>query len=256
MYLIYIQLLAVIVTIKMKKVLILILVYSISLGYSFCQSKKYSKRINYLKSNPLYVTLFTLNQDSLDVMNSEDKAALSKLNERANKNLKLVFDTFWDLNDTIIYADFHQIKNLKKVHKTAVFIEPLSYGPNITLVKLNSPKKKSMFFDVIPQFLSGDSSTVEIATQIRSLKLQVTEGTFLNNKNLGSKIILTCESLAHGNQAQLDYINSIKSQFPNSFIEVGENVIINTILKKDPLYLYVYSLSTYNVEDGSMIRTR
>jgi hypothetical protein len=223
------------------------------------KAKELSERIDYFKSQPIFVTQFTLGEKSFKKLSDKEIEVVKRETEKMNKNIRTAFTTFWELNDTLIFVADTELKTRKKEFKGAIFFELVKLGEStnekgkivpITAFRLSRPDKADYFNNVVPR-LALDSSLVNMVTEVRQLKLNVTAGDIMSKKGLGQKIILINKE-DKKNKLGESYLNLIHSKFKNSFKEVDNKFVLDAIMSKDPKYVYVKNGSTFNADDGSM----
>ena len=233
----------------------IIITYSV-----FGQNEESIQRLEYFESNPIYVTQLELDEKARKRMDSDELKEAILYQETLNKNIKLCFDTFWNLNDTIIYTKQSNFKKLRKENKKALFFEFKQISEYfdddgnkipVTVFDFDRSNKKAFLENVLPIF-GGDTSLLNLATGIRKLKTNISTGDYWNQKDLGSKIILIDEE-APVHKPSLDYWTKVQELFPGNLKKTSYQEILKAVFNRDPSIIYVNGGSTFNAEDGTMI---
>src|SRR5688572_24720001 len=242
------------------RILLLLLILLPSIVFGQTREEEVKERINYFRSNPIFITQFTLNQKSIKGLSAEEIEIAKREIANINKNIRAAFTTFWDINDTIIFVPDIELKAKKKEFKGGIFFElfKISEYTNakgkiipVTAFALSRPNKADYFKNVVSR-KGIDTSFVNIATEVRQLKLNVTTGEVINKRDLGIKIILINKD-DQINDFGESYVNLIRSKYEGNFIEVDNNFIEEIIINRDPKYIYLMNGSTFNAEDGTLI---
>lgn len=244
----------------MKKLLVILIsiIPTIIIGQTL--NPEVYERTNYFKTQPIFVVQFSLDKRTIKKLSITEKENAFMEIDRINKNLRVAFKKFWNINDTIVFVLDSDLKTVKKENKGAIFFELIQIGETtndkgkvlpVTAYHLIRSKKPNYLRNVA--FIPGpDSSLVNTITNVRQLKMQVTTGEMMNKKYLGPKTILI--NINDGiNSFGESYVELIRSKYTGSYIEVNSKFVLDAILRKDPKYIYVKNGSTYNAEDGSMI---
>jgi bisphosphoglycerate-dependent phosphoglycerate mutase len=242
-----------------KLLLFYLLIPTIILGQT--RDKKVNERINYFKSNPIFVTQLTLDEKVIKKLSDREIEEAKLETEKINKNIRTAFTTFWDINDTMIFVLDKELKTKKKEFKGSIFFEIIKLGEYtndrgqvipVTAFWLSRPNKTDYFKNVVPRPGGVDSSLVNIVTELRQLKLNVMTGDIWNKKDLGIKIILINKD-DQRNKLGENYIGLIRSKYKDSIMEVDNKFVLEALMRKDSKYIYIKNGATFNVEDGTMI---
>jgi len=87
----------------MKRLLLLfLLIPTLVLGQR--KEKELKERIDYFKSHPIFVTQLTLDQKAIMKLTEKEIEAANLKIEKTNKNIRIAFTKFWDINDTVIFV--------------------------------------------------------------------------------------------------------------------------------------------------------
>ena len=216
------------------------------------------ERIDYFKSNPIVVTQLTLDKKALKILNGKEVQEARIMIEKMNRNIRTAFTTFWDI--TIIFVADNEIEAKRKEERGAIFFELVKLGQYVndkgkvvpvTAFSLSRPNKPNYFKNVVPR-PGIDSSLVNLVTELRQLKLNVTTGDGMNKRDLGRKIILINKD-DERNKLGESYVEVIRSKYSESIIEVDYKFVLEALIRKDPEFIYLKNGSTFNVEDGTMI---
>jgi hypothetical protein len=152
------------------------------------RDKEVGERIDYFKSNPIIVTQLTLDEKAIKKLNDNEVQEAKNETEKINTNIRTAFTTFWDINDTIIFVADKELKSKMKEFKGGIFFELIKLGQYtndkgqvipVTAFRLTRPNKADYFKNVVPR-PGIDSSLVNIVTELRQLKLNVTTGDVMN----------------------------------------------------------------------------
>lgn len=241
----------------MKTLLLLISVIP-TLGYSQFKEEEAKDRINYLKSQPIFVTQLELNEKVIKKMTQEEIAISRQELEQRNKNIKVAFESFWDVSDTILFITETELKANKKQFKGAAFFN--IYYTNYysddhgklfshSYIGLTIPKKKVRD---VPSHIIYDSSLVTIISELRILKLLATIGDEWNTRDLGNKLILIDKNELRNDLGER-FVNLVRSRYKGSIMEVDQKFILNVLMRRDPKYIYLRREWALNAEDGTMI---
>jgi bisphosphoglycerate-dependent phosphoglycerate mutase len=245
---------------KIMKRLFLLLGLIPTITFGQTRDKEVSERIDYLKSNPIIVTQLTLDEKAIKKLNDKEIQEAKSEIEKINKNIRTAFATFWDINDTIIFVADKELKAKMKEFRGGIFFELIKLGEYtngkgqvipVTAFRLSRPNKADYFKNVVPR-PGIDSSLVNIVTELRQLKLNVTTGDVMNKKDLGRKIILINKD-DQRNKFGENYVEVIRSKYKGSIIDVDNKFVLDALMRKDPKYIYLKNGSTFNMEDGTMI---
>jgi hypothetical protein len=243
----------------MKRLLLqFVLIPTIILGQT--REKEVQERVVYFKSHAIFVTQLTLDQKALRRSSEEEiEQAKSKI-EKFNKNIRTAFDIFWSVNDTVIFVFDNELKSKKKQFKSDIFFELVKIGEQtndkgqvlpVTAFRLSRPDKADYLKNVLPR-LGIDTSLVNIVTELRQLKLNVTTGDIMMKKDFGRKVILINKDDQMSKLGE-NYVDLIRSKNKTRIMDVDNKFVLEALMRKDPRYIYIKNGSAFNVEDGTLI---
>lgn len=204
-------------------------------------------RLEYMKSKPIYVTLYTVKKKYLK-KDDEKSKEIRKNNDLINKKLISGFERFWDLSDTIIYIDGYQRNSLIKNDKSGIFISPELYMNTILFLKVKSPDHPSLFDDIIPQSISENPTFIDIVTNLRLIRLNLLKGSFVQ-----STVFTETTILIPKDASKPEFKERIIMQYPELYKIVDQETIEKAILDQDPNCLYINRAGLYRAKNGQMI---
>ena len=242
----------------MKRLLLLFLVVSTT-TQGQVREKEVNERVDYFRSQPIFVTQFTLDEKKLKKRTAREIEEMRLETEKINKNIRTAFTTFWDINDTVYFVLDRELKAKKKEYKGAIFFEVIKLAEYtddkgrvvlITALSLSRPNKVNYLGNVLPR-PGTDSSLVNTITELRQLKLNVTTGDVINKRDLGLKVILINKDDQKTKLGE-NYVASIRSKYKDNIMEVDNKFVLDALMRKDSNYVYLKNGSTFNMEDGTM----
>lgn len=210
------------------------------------QENTTSDRLEYFKNHWLFIVMVEFEHKKLNQLELD---SIFLIETAINRNLQKCLDTFWDLNDTTIFIQYHELKEYKKKYPAEIFLNfktDWGYGYHLKI-----PRQKKMLNNVSPR-LMGDTSLLDITQEIRQLRYNVIHGSVNYSGENTYKEILILEEPAF-NDYHEKFIEEIKTKHPGSYTIVSMEFLIDAIFRKDPQYIYVNRLSLINIEDGSLI---
>jgi len=220
---------------------ILILIVSLLFG----QNIDLNKRLDYLKKHHLFVVKVEWNDNSISYKKCK------KIETAFNNNIKHCLDTFWDVNDSILYIKKTEIAKYKKRFPNDLFLDYKLN--NFYAFVINIPNSNVSFDDISPRPIDSDTTLLEITLQLRQLLCNVKHGEVLYRGASTDKKILILDEPALNNRHQ-EFIERYKKKYPNNFQIVTRQFIDAAVYSRDPRYVYIYRMSIINCADGSMIQ--
>jgi hypothetical protein len=223
--------------------------------------KKIKKRVEYFKSNPIFVTQLTIDPEVIESLDPEEIEELRHETHLINKNIRTAFMNFWDINKEILFITDTELKAKEKKFKGAIFFDLFNIGnyidddgqadpiPAFALIRPNS---RDYLNDVVPRHGMLDTSLVDVVTELRLLKLNVITGNVWNTRDLGSKTILIDKDEPRSIYGA-DFVESIQTKYKDSIVEADYKFLLDVIMRRDPKYIYIRDISIINAEDGAMI---
>jgi len=235
-------------------VIALVLVFGLD---GTCQDKKTQKRIDYLKSAPLFVSLPKQDQKEFIDKSPKEIAEASEYFNSLNRNIRLVMETFWDLSAEVNYIPIDSIKTLMKSRKDAIFLlhEVRVVGGkrenemailSFSLVKPN----KSMFFDGGIYFL--DSGFVDISTKFRLFRQLILGEDAWSSTSISDKSIVYASDVETSVPGE-EYLSEVKTKYRTRVQPIDHHDLVNLILARSSKHILVLDGSAYYLKDGKMV---
>jgi hypothetical protein len=215
--------------------------------YTSGQNINVSERLDYFKKHKLFVVRVEFEHKRLSKSKLDD---LVQSEKAINRNLRKCIESFWTLNDSVVYIDLNYLKQCSKDFKDDVFLT--FYNENFYSYMLRIPGSKNLLNDISPRMLS-DTALLDITQEIRQLQYNVVYGNSTYHGAAVKKQALILDE-APANNFHRQFIEEFKRKHPGSYKIVNRDFLMNAVLNKDPRYVYVYKLCVINIEDGSLLQ--
>ena len=220
------------------------------------QNKKAVKRIEYLKSAPLFISMPAPDPTALAESSPNEIAESKAFFTSLNSNIRLVMDNFWDLNSEINYISIDSLKPYMKSRKEAAFLqhEVRVYGKQenesaMLSFSLVNPKNALGFDDALT-FL--DSGFVEISTNFRLYRLSVLGEEVWSQTSTSNKRIVYLDEPSITPAAE-EYLSKVKAKYRTRVLPISYNDLVNLILVRSSKHIMVLNDQAYYLYDGRMI---